>query len=135
MRDQLFTPVLAYVSVLNTLKSCEREFGAATFTVKGRTLIRKHIEVNLEDLFTGESPSVGAATCVAAPLTFLLKNDYEPVEIEGIDISITATEEPRTATIERIWLDTTKVRPGRTVPLKILMRSCPWGRSDADRVG
>jgi hypothetical protein len=123
VRDQLFTPVLAYVSVLNTLKSYEREFGAATFTVKGRTLIRKHGEVNLEDLFTGESPSVGAATYVAAPLTFLLKNDYEPVEIEGIDISITATEEPRTATIERIWLDTTKVRPGRTVPLKILMRS------------
>jgi hypothetical protein len=123
VRDQLFTPVLAYVSVLNTLRSYEREFGAATFTVKGRALIRKHGEINLEDLFTGESPSVGAATYVAAPLTFLLKNDYEPVEIEGIDIAIAASEEPRSATIERIWLDTTDVRPGRTVPLKILMRS------------
>jgi hypothetical protein len=123
VRDQLFTPVLAYVSVLNTLKSYEREFGAATFTVKGRALIRKHGEVDLEDLFTGESPSTGAATYVAAPLTFLLKNEYEPVEIDGIDIAIAATEEPRTATIERIWLDTTNVRPGRPVPLKILMRS------------
>ena len=123
VRDQLFTPVLAYVSVLNTLKSYEREFGAATFTVKGRALIRKHGEVDLEDLFTGESPSTGAATYVAAPLTFLLKNEYEPVEIDGIDIAIAATEEPRTATIERIWLDTTNVRPGRTVPLRILMRS------------
>ena len=60
---------------------------------------------------------------MAAPLTFLLKNEYEPVEIDGIDIAIAATEEPRTATIERIWLDTTNVRPGRPVPLKILMRS------------
>ena len=91
--------------------------------MKGRALIRKHGEVDLEDLFTGESPSTGAATYVAAPLTFLLKNEYEPVEIDGIDIAIAATEEPRTATIERIWLDTTNVRPGRTVPLKILMRS------------
>jgi hypothetical protein len=123
VRDQLFTPVLAYAAVLNTLKSYEREFGAATFTVKGRALIRKHGEVNLEDLFTGESPSVGAATYVAAPLTFLLKNDYEPVEIDGIDIAIAASEEPRTASIERIWLDTTQVHPGRTVPLKILMRT------------
>ena len=35
------------------------------------------------------------------------------MEIDGIDIAIAATEEPRTATIERIWLDTTNVRPGR----------------------
>jgi hypothetical protein len=123
VRDQLFTPVLAYVSILNTLKSYEREFGAATFSVKGRALVRKHGEVAFEDMFTGDSPSVGAASYVAGPLTFLLKNEFEPVDIDALEISIVSTEEPRTATIERVWLDTVDVRPGRTVPLKILMRS------------
>lgn len=123
VRDQLFTPVLAYVSILNTLKSYEREFGASTFTVKGRALVRKHGEVAFEDLFTGESPSAGAASYVAGPLTFLLKNDFEPVEIDALDLTITSSEEPRTATIERVWLDTVDVRAGRTVPLKVLMRS------------
>jgi hypothetical protein len=123
VRDQLFTPVLTYVSILNTLKSYEREYGAASFSVKGRALVRKHGEVAFEDLFTGESPSVGAASYVAGPLTFLLKNEFEPVEIDALEITIASTEEPRTATIERVWLDTIDVRPGRTVPLKILMRS------------
>ncbi len=123
VRDQLFTPVLAYVAILNTLKSYEREFGAATFSVKGRALVRKHGELSFEDMFTGESPSVGAASYVAGPLTFLLKNEFEPVEIEALDINIASSEEPRTATIERVWLDTTDVRQGRTVPLKVLIRS------------
>jgi hypothetical protein len=85
--------------------------------------VRKHGELTFEDLFTGESPSVGAASYVAAPLTFLLKNEFESVDIEALEITIASSEEPRTATVERVWLDTTDVQPGRTVPLKILMRS------------
>jgi hypothetical protein len=123
VRDQLFTPLLAYVSILNTLKSYERENGAASFGVRGRALVRDHGEVAFEDLFTGDQPSAGAAGYVATPLTLLLKNDFEPVEIDGLDLSITSLEEPRTATIERVWLDTVDVRPGRTVPLKVMLRS------------
>lgn len=123
VRDQLFTPLLAYVSILNTLKSYEREYGAASFSVKGRAQVRNHGELTFEDLFSGESPSANAATYVAAPLTFLLKNDFESVDIEALDITISSSEEPRTATIERVWLDTKDVRPGHTVPLKVLTRS------------
>ena len=38
-------------------------------------------------------------------------------------MSIEATEAPRTATIERVWLDDVRPRAGRTVPLKVLTRS------------
>ena len=123
VRDQLFTPLLVYVSVLNTLRSYEREAGASSFSVRGRALVRNHGEVSFEDLFTGDSPSLGAASYVAGPLTFLLRNDYEPVEIDALDLAITSLEEPRTASIERVWLDTVDVRPGRTLPLKVMMRS------------
>ncbi|HXE80276.1 MAG TPA: SpoIVB peptidase S55 domain-containing protein [Vicinamibacterales bacterium] len=123
VRDQLFTPLLTYFSVLNTLQSYERNYGAATFTIKGRAQVKDYGELTFEDLFTGESPSVGAASAIAVPLTFLLRNEFEQVDIEGLDITITSSEEPRTATIERIWLDTTRVRPGSTVPLKVLIRT------------
>ncbi len=56
VNDQLFTPLLTYVSILNTLSSYEREFGTATFTVKGTAKLRKHGEVAFEDIFTGDSP-------------------------------------------------------------------------------
>jgi SpoIVB peptidase S55 len=123
VRDQLFTPLLTYVSILNTLKSYEREFGASSFTVKGKASVGKHGEIAFEDLFTGDSPSIGAAMYVAGPLTFLLKNDLEPVEIDALTLTIASTEEPRTATIERVWLDGADVKAGRTVRLKMLVRT------------
>jgi hypothetical protein len=121
--DQMFTPLLTYISILNTLRSYEREFGPATFTVKGSARVKGHGAIAFEDLFTGDSPSLGAATYVAAPITFLLANDFEPVELEGVDISITSSEQPKTATLERVWLDEVEPRAGMTVPLKVLTRS------------
>jgi hypothetical protein len=123
VRDQLFTPLLTYLGLVDTLKSYEREFGASSFTVKGKALVAQHGEIAFEDLFTGDSPSVGAAAYVAGPLAFLLTNDYEPVEIDGLDLTIVSSESPRTAELERVWVDTTVVRPGATVPVKLLVRN------------
>ena len=123
VRDQLFTPLLTYLSVVNTLRSYEREFGTSSFMVKGRALTARHGEVAFEDLFTGESPSVGAAAYVAGPLTFLLTNEFEPVEISKLDLTIASYEEPRTATLERVWIDHPDPRPGQTVAVKLLVRT------------
>jgi hypothetical protein len=123
VNDQLFTPLLAYVAMYNTLGAYERQFGAATFTVQSRARIKGHGELAVDDVFTGESPMLGASTAVAGPLTMLLSNDVEPVTIDGLDITVTTTETPRSATIERVWLDDVRPRPGRTIPLKVLTRS------------
>jgi hypothetical protein len=123
VNDQLFTPLMTYASLLNTLGSYERQFGAATFSVHGKALLKKHEEINFDNLFSGDSPSVGAASYVVAPITFLMGNDYEKVELEGLDLTITSIEEPRTATLERVWLDDPRPRAGRSVPLKVLLRT------------
>ena len=123
VRDQLFTPLLTYLSVVNTLRSYEREFGTSSFMVKGRALVDKHGEIAFEDLFTGDSPSIGAASYIAGPITFLLKNDFEPVEINALDLTIVSSESPRTAVLERVWLDAPAARPGRAVALKLLVRT------------
>ena len=123
VRDQVFTPLMTYVSIVNTLGSYERQYGAATFEVKGTATLKGQGAIHFEDLFTGDQPSVGAASYIVGPLTFLLKNEYEPVEIQGLNIAITSTEEPRTATLERVWLDAARARPGSTVPLKVLLRT------------
>ena len=123
VNDQMLTPVLSFVSILNTLQSYERQTGAATYEVSGRATVKGHGEVDFEDLFTGDSSSIGAATYVATPITFLMTNDLEPIELESIDLTISSSEEPRSATLERVWLDAVDVKPGRTVPLKILTRT------------
>jgi hypothetical protein len=121
--DQLFSPLLAYIALANTISAYERQFGAATFTVKSRARIKGHSDLTVEDVFTGDNATLGAATAVAGPITMLLGNDREPVTVNGLDVSIEASEKPRSVTIERVWLDEVRPRAGRTVPLKVLTRS------------
>lgn len=123
VNDQMFTPLIAYVGLFNTLSAYERQFGAATFAIKSRARLQGHPDLLLEDVYTGDSALVGASTSIAGPLTMLLGNDLEPVKIEGMEISIVASEVPKRVTIERVWLDDIRPRAGRTTPLKILTRS------------
>jgi hypothetical protein len=123
VRDQLFTPLLAYVAILNTLTSYERQNGVATYALKGAATLKKYGKVDFEDLFTGDQPSVGAAASVVAPINLLMRNAFEDVDIESLNLEIDASEQPRSATLERVWVDGTRVRAGGPATLKVLLRT------------
>jgi hypothetical protein len=123
VNDQLFTPLLAYLSILNTLTSYERQNGVASYTLRGSASVKNHGDVSFEDLFTGDQPSAGAAASVVAPINVLLRNAFEDVQLEGLNLEIAASEQARSATLERVWIDGTRARPGTTVDLKVLLRT------------
>ena len=123
VNDQLFTPLLAYLSILNTLQSYERQNGVASYAVKGTASVKKYGNLTFEDLFSGEQPSASASASVVAPLNVLLRNSFEDIEIEGLNLEIDASEQPRSATLERVWIDGARPKPGSTVALKVLLRS------------
>ena len=124
VRDQLFTPMLAYLSIMNTLSAYERQNGAASYAVRGSAIVKDHGAVAFEDLFSGDQSSAGAAAAyVVAPINFLLRNAFEDVELDGLTLEIDASEEPRSATIERVWVDGARPKPGARVDLKVLLRT------------
>jgi hypothetical protein len=123
VKDQLFTPLLAYVAILNTLTSYERQNGVGTYTLRGAARVKNHNDVAFEDLFTGDQPSTYAAASVVAPLNVLLRNAFEDVEFEGLNLEIEGSEQPRSATLERVWIDGTRTKAGSTVDLRILLRT------------
>jgi hypothetical protein len=123
VRDHTFTPLLTYLTVANVLTSYERGAGPASYTVRGTATIREHGEIAFEDIFAGDQPVNAASAYVAGPLTFLMKNAATPVEVERIALTIDATEQSRTARIERVWLDTDRPRAGRDANVKVLLRT------------
>lgn len=123
VRDQIFSTLMTFSALLNTLSSYERQFGVATYEVSGETRIAGHETVRLDGIFSGESMSVNAASYAIAPLTAVLANVDEDVTVDALTLTFRSSEEPRTATIERVWVDDPRPRPGRTVPLKILLRT------------
>jgi len=123
VNDPLFGPLMTYASVLNSLGSYERQYGAMTFSVKGKTTIKNHEPITYDNVFSGDQAPVNAAAYLVAPITYLMSNDYEKVDVDSIDISIDTAEEPKTATLERVWVDDPRPRPGKSVPVKVMLRT------------
>jgi hypothetical protein len=103
--------------------SYERSMEAATFSVRGSVKVKNHDSIGFNNIFSGDQSSVAAAVYVIGPVLNLMSNDYEKVELDGVDLTITTTERPKTATLERVWLDDPRPRAGRTVPVKMLLRT------------
>lgn len=122
VRDNTFTPLLAYLAVANVLTAYERANGPASFVIRGSADIRSHGTLDFEDIFTGDQPVGTAAAYIAAPLTQLFRNTAEPVDVERIALTIDASEEARTAQIERVWLDTPRPRAGGRAELAVALR-------------
>jgi hypothetical protein len=91
--------------------------------VQGRLVVKNYDPIAFDNMFAGDNSASNASAYVVAPITALVNNDYENVDIESLEISIKSIEEPKTATLERVWIDDPRPRAGRTVPLKVLLRS------------
>jgi hypothetical protein len=124
VEDELFSPVLAYLSLASVLQSNERAFGTSTIRVDARLTLAGRGEVRLEDLFTLEQPAMQAAALVAAPLAYLMGNDFERVTVESMEVAVTSHETIQSATLQRAWLERSEtVRPGSIVPLKLQLQT------------
>jgi hypothetical protein len=123
VKDQLFGPLMTYTALVNTLTSYERQFGTTTYEVQGRVQVKDHGVIALDNIFSGENAPSNTSAYVVAPITAMVNNEYEKVDLESIDLTVRSTEEPKVATIERVWIDDPRPRAGRQVPLKVLLRS------------
>ena len=121
--DEFFTPLLTFLAVTNSLISYERQVGSATFGIKGSARVAGHGTITYEDVVTGPDAVSAAASYVAGPVAALMSNTLEPVRFEGLDLAIEASEQPRSATLERVWLDEPRPRSGQIVTLKMLTRA------------
>ena len=123
--DPLFTPILTLTGVLNTFLSWTRDVApSSTYEVAGTaTLDGQHGDVTFRNVFTGQSAAFAAALSATTPLMSLLGNPFEPVEVERIDVTIATHERPRTAALERVQVDAARIRPGDTLPVRIVART------------
>ena len=120
----LLTPLLAYTAIAGIVSDHERDIGPATYALRGRASIAGHAGVEFDDVYAGDQPGIAMASAVAMPLSALLTSGLGTIQLESLHLDINGAERIRSATIDRVWLDTADVEPGRSVPVKILLT--PW---------
>jgi hypothetical protein len=124
VEDELFSPILAYVSVLSVLQANERAFGTSTIHLEAELSLDDGRSIEIEDMFAAEQPAVEASALLAAPLAYLMSNDFEPVHVEKLDVVASSYETIQSATLDRAWIERTgPVRPGSEVQVKMLFRT------------
>jgi hypothetical protein len=124
VEDELFTPVLAFVSLSSVLQANERNYGTSTIRVDARLSLSDGREIRVDDLFTLDQPAMQASALVAAPLAYLMSNDFEKVRVERLEVDASSLETIQTAQLQRAWIEhTAPVRPGSVVPLRVLLRT------------
>lgn len=123
--DRLLTPLLVNMTVASLLSSEQRSLGDLSYGLDGYVYLDNGTNVHLEDLFSGNLDA--AATSLSGLLTavvyYLTNNEFQPVGIHRISLTIRALEEAKFCTLERVWLDKYEVSAGERIQVKINCRT------------
>jgi hypothetical protein len=122
-RDPLLTPLLVNLGVYNTIVSSERVQGSVTLKVKGKITIKGEQPVEVNNRFSSDSgvPS-SASLSIAVPVNYLMSAGYKNLDLQNIDLNISAQEKDQSAALDSIRIERSEVKAGESVEVEISYR-------------
>ena len=121
--DEFLTPLLLNITVFNSIATRERSVGEATVSVDGSIIVDGQEPIALQRRFSSGNAALMTAGAIATPVAALLSSGFDDVNIKGIVLDITTSEEKHAATLERISLDRTDVGRGENVEIQAYVRT------------
>jgi hypothetical protein len=119
-RDSFLTPLLVNMAIYNTIISSERAQGVVTLKVTGKIKIRNEQPIEINSRFSSDARAANsAALAVAAPVNYLMAAGYKNLDVEKIDLEISAQESDRSAVLDSIRLSRSEAKAGETLDLEI----------------
>jgi SpoIVB peptidase S55 len=134
IRHDFISPLLVNLAVNSALSATERVLGPSTLDVKGSIRLSDGETVDIGDIISGDTNVVGVAgASVAKPLAYLLQSGFPKLDIEGIELSVTASNVKSVATIEQAWSTKSEVHPGDHLDAIVVLRTST-GESEVERI-
>jgi hypothetical protein len=127
LHDQSLTPLFAYVAILNSLTTYERQSGVTSIAAQGTVTFDGLGTLTIDDAFTGEQAVSQAAASAMTPLGTMATNTFRPALPRALDLTLRVSESQDFSTIERVWLDTTRPTLGGSHTLHVLLRQYRGG--------
>jgi hypothetical protein len=122
-KDDFLTPLLLNITIYNSLVANERGIGDATVEIDGEIQVKDQPSLKIDNRFGGAQASQFAALSVALPVNTLLKSNFDDLEISRITLNAVSTDGNKSATLERIAVDKTRVKPGETFEVQAYART------------
>jgi hypothetical protein len=122
-KDDFLTPLLLNITIYNSLVANERGIGDATIELDGEIQVKNQPSLKIDNRFGGGQAAQFAALSVALPVNTLLRSNFDDLEISKITINAVSNDGNKSAVLERIAVDKTRVRAGETFEVQAYART------------
>lgn len=130
---RFYTPRFSFFCALDAIDVFERSFRDSTahYTLTVRLKGREPLVLR-DEVSSPGGTAISIGLVLSSALDLLMRNPYEEVEIEGVDLEVGIVDRLRQGSIEWISLDRQKIQPGDSFSLDISVQ--PWlGKSEVLR--
>lgn len=122
--DSQLAPLFLNITLMSTVLGSERQIGDQTIDVRGTIRLAGQPEIALENRFAGSSnAAVAAALSIGSPLQLLLSSGFRDINVEGVDVTISASEDRDIGSLTRVRVNQTRVGRGDTIELMAFART------------
>jgi hypothetical protein len=125
VQNRFLTPVLIGMTVSNALVAQAGFNQHATLLVSGRVRLRDLPDLEIHEAYAGETVArhaVALASDLVQRLAGVTVRPLADVRIDGVELSVEATTDVRSYTVESLVYDRGPVRPGETLDVGCVVR-------------
>lgn len=122
VRHRYLTPALITSAVWTTIDAAEKETGNYTVRVKAVIVPEKYPAIVKENVFSGSASPGLAAASVLYPISTLMRNQFEEINIRRVELEVKVEDERRSASIVEARLDKQVYKPGEAMRLTVTIR-------------
>jgi hypothetical protein len=122
VRNRELTPVLLRSAVASALISAEKLSGETTVKARVRITMSGRPPLVVENVYAGPAGLGQAVLGVTTPLSQLLRNPFETVDVLKAEFDLEVEERARTARIASIRLNGVRFDPGDTARVTVVLQ-------------
>src|SRR5688572_6848355 len=122
LHDQSLTPLFAYVAILNSLITHQRQTGATTIAASGSVTFDGLGVLPIDDMFSGDQAITLAAASAMTPIGAMATNTFRPALPKSLAMTLRVSVQEDYSIIARVWLATVRPTVGGTATLHVRFR-------------
>ncbi|HVF88755.1 MAG TPA: SpoIVB peptidase S55 domain-containing protein [Blastocatellia bacterium] len=122
--DSFLTPLLMKIAMFSAIMATERQVGNQTIKLSGRISVNGQPDIVLDNSFSlPNGASFFAVSAVERPLSIIFNSGFDAIDLSGIDVEISSSDNRSSGMLSRLWIDKTEVRRGESIEIQAFARN------------
>ena len=122
MRHRDFSSGMAMSGIWGIIDGADREFGDYTVHTHSAIVLKNLPTIKKDNFYSGSSSPGSAAYQSISALSSLIRNSYQKVDVEQVNVEVSIEDKRNAALIEKVQIDKNRYKPGEEAQVAITLR-------------